>query len=338
MKKLLKLAAVILFAVAVVCTTGCKKSSDNDDNNNSGGGTVTPTCPTGAINGLFSVSANKKVYFSQGNLQYQASTNTWRFAENQWDYVGGIDYNTNVKYGNVFENGIQCDNTLASSSYNGWIDLFGWGTSSYNHGAICYQPWSYPPVTSYPQCNEYYYAYGSIECNLFDRSGKADWGYNRISNGGNQENCWRTLTHDEWEYILKFRDTPSRIRYTKAIVNGVEGLILLPDNWNETYYSFYDFNGSYHPYSINIISQTSWISIFEKHGAIFLPSAGDGGIGGQYWNTRYDDRFGEYWMSDVKPQSYYPYNFAIVSDNLFPNDICTVRMCGESVRLVQDYQ
>lgn len=38
MKKLLKLAAAMLFAVAVVCTTGCKKSSDNNDNNNSGGG------------------------------------------------------------------------------------------------------------------------------------------------------------------------------------------------------------------------------------------------------------------------------------------------------------
>lgn len=46
------------------------------------------TSPVGAINGLFSVSATQQVYFSQGNLQYQASTNTWRFAENQWDYVG----------------------------------------------------------------------------------------------------------------------------------------------------------------------------------------------------------------------------------------------------------
>lgn len=32
--------------------------------------------PTGATNGLFSVSNTKQVYFSKGNLQYQASTNT----------------------------------------------------------------------------------------------------------------------------------------------------------------------------------------------------------------------------------------------------------------------
>lgn len=40
-------------------------------------------CPDGVINALFSVSSTQKVYFSKGNLQYQASTKTWRFAENQ---------------------------------------------------------------------------------------------------------------------------------------------------------------------------------------------------------------------------------------------------------------
>ena len=45
--------------------------------------------PQGAIDGLFTINSNgDQVYFSQGNLQYQASTNTWRFATNQWDYVG----------------------------------------------------------------------------------------------------------------------------------------------------------------------------------------------------------------------------------------------------------
>lgn len=65
--------------------------------------------PVGAIGGLFSVSATQQVYFSQGNLQYQASTTTWRFAEHQYDYVGA-------------------DNENISSTYSGWIDLFGFGT------------------------------------------------------------------------------------------------------------------------------------------------------------------------------------------------------------------
>jgi hypothetical protein len=38
-------------------------------------------------NGLFSVSATKKVYFSKGNLQL-VGENTFQFAENQWDYFG----------------------------------------------------------------------------------------------------------------------------------------------------------------------------------------------------------------------------------------------------------
>lgn len=67
--------------------------------------------PIGAINGKFSVSATQKVYFSQGNLQYQASTNTWRFAENQYDMIGS-------------------GNANISASYSGWIDLFGWGTGN----------------------------------------------------------------------------------------------------------------------------------------------------------------------------------------------------------------
>ena len=49
--------------------------------------------PTGAINGKFSVSGSKQVYFSMGNLQYKASTNTWRFAPYQYSYIGSDNAN-----------------------------------------------------------------------------------------------------------------------------------------------------------------------------------------------------------------------------------------------------
>ena len=42
---------------------------------------------TGMTKGLFSVSANKRVHFSKGNLQL-VGENTFQFAENQWDYFG----------------------------------------------------------------------------------------------------------------------------------------------------------------------------------------------------------------------------------------------------------
>ena len=51
-----------------------------------------PTGPVdehpGRLGGLFSVGADKQVYFSQGNLQYCATTAVWRFAEHQYDFVG----------------------------------------------------------------------------------------------------------------------------------------------------------------------------------------------------------------------------------------------------------
>ena len=74
--------------------------------------------PEGAINGLFTINENgDQVYFSQGNLQYQASTNTWRFAEHQWDYVGT---HIEVYSGDFGGNVDGSDNLKASEDYNGW--------------------------------------------------------------------------------------------------------------------------------------------------------------------------------------------------------------------------
>lgn len=259
--------------------------------------------PTGAINGLFSVSDTKQVYFSKGNLQYKASTNTWRFAENQWDYVG--EANTNLSF-----------------SYNGWIDLFGWGTSGYNHGAVCYQPYS----TSTDHSD--YNVYGSVYYSLFDQTGQADWGYNAISNGGNVINTWRTLRHEQWEYLFYTRYTTSGIKFAKAQVNGVNGLILLPDDWNSSYYSLNSTNISEANYNTNIISSNTWESNFETHGAVFLPTAGTrentlvSGCGtyGTYWSSSQCDIYSA-WLEGFDDTS--------ISTGIH-------RSHGRSVRLVHD--
>lgn len=263
----------------------------------------------GAINGVFSVGSGKIVYFSQGNLQYQASTNTWRFATNQYDYIGN-------------------DNSNISQTYSGWIDLFGWGTSGYDHGAVCYQPWS----TS--QTHSDYYAYGQANYGLYNQTGKADWGYNAISNGGNTTNTWRTLTggsNGEWRYIFETRSTPSGIRFAKAKVNGVNGVILLPDDWSASYYSLGNTNQGGASYSSNIISSTQWNTL-EQHGAVFLPSAGN-----RFGTSVYDvGGYGYYWSA-----SYYDSYIASIvyfaDSNLYPR-FSNGRSYGLSVRLVQDYQ
>lgn len=265
---------------------------------NGGGGQV----PIGAINGKFTINANgDQVYFSQGNLQFQASTNTWRFAENQWDYVGNA--NANI-----------------SSTYSGWIDLFGWGTSGYNHGAVCYQPWS----TS--QNDSDYYAYGLSTNNLNDQTGLADWGYNIISNGGNQENFgWYTISIEEWRYILNSRSTTSGIRYVKGNVNGTNGMILLPDDWTISNFTLHNPNGG--SYGSNYISAEDWINILEQNGCVFLPASG-----GRY-GTSPDvvGSFGSYWSSTSSGGGAYDITFG----SSYYDDGAG-RYIGESVRLVRN--
>lgn len=208
------------------------------------------TAQQGVLNGLFTVNGNgDQVYFSQGNLQYQASTNTWRFALNQWETVGLED------------------NENASATFDGWIDKYDWATSGYPHIEDCYQPWS--------SCGMHL-AYGAESYNLYDESGQADWGYNAISNGGNVENSgWRTVKGNEWSYLFNHRTTLSGIRYAKATVNGEYGVILFPDDWNADWYAVNNFNETAASYNSNIISGDVWESVFEAHGAVLLPQSSD---------------------------------------------------------------
>lgn len=69
----------------------------NNYYNNSGVGiSMTATYPTGAINGLFSVSDSKQVYFSKGNLQFVGTS--WQFATNQYDILGSPQSSTRRDY------------------------------------------------------------------------------------------------------------------------------------------------------------------------------------------------------------------------------------------------
>jgi hypothetical protein len=271
--------------------------------------TVASDIPIGAINGLFTINANgDQVYFSKGNLQYIGSTAIpyWKFADNQWDYFG--------------------DNEQFSISQNVDRDLFGWGTSGYNHGSIFFQPW----CTS--QDNSGYYAYGLSSYNLYDQTGQADWGYNAIINGGNYENNgWRTLTSDEWYYVFHNRITESDIRYAKAKVSNVNGVILLPDNWSQVTYYLNNVNSRTASYNSNIISVSNW-GIMESTGAVFLPSSGirvgasliDGGSYGAYWSSVCVNTNLVYCLDYSNSSGFYGGGYD--------------RSAGLSVRLVKTYQ
>ena len=123
----------------------------------------------GALRGKFAISATDTVAFSRGNLQYRPSTDTWRLAENQWEFVGTA--NGRIR-------SYQYSSEGWVWTYEGWLDLFGWGTGNN------------PTASSAKNSN-----YGTY----------SEWGNNAIQNGGNARNLWRTLSKEEWNYLYSGR-------------------------------------------------------------------------------------------------------------------------------------
>ena len=318
-----------LLALLMVFVVSCTKPDEpNNGIGNNSGGNNNNTVPEGAVSGKYTINERgDQVFFSQGNLQYQALTNTWRFAENQWEFVGGYFMGVNKEYGNVYENGVKCDNDLIAFDYSGWIDLFGWGTSGWNSGAVCYQPYSVSGNDTD------FFLGGSYENNMVGAFSKADWGmYNSISNGGKQVGLWRTFTKAEWEYVLTTRQTSSGIRFAKGIVNDVSGLILLPDNWNVSIYFLNSTNQMDSSFGSNLISISDWETM-ESNGAVFLPKGGNRFWGyncdaGDYWTTT-TNGFGEIYGTYLYPVCYLRFdshNVTVRGDGF--------RKYGQSVRLV----
>lgn len=269
--------------------------------------------PAGALPGKFSIGAHDTVRFAQGNLQYQASSRTWRFHNNQYDMI-------------------RRDNENVSSTYSGWIDLFGWGTSGWNSHANAYQPWSTSTT------NADYYPGGSKNNALTGSYARADWGvYNAIDNGGNAAGLWRVLTRDEWAYLSATRSASTvggvaNARFTHGMVGDVIGAILFPDVY-------------VHPASLpspvyvnvevashlgNVYTAAEW-ALMEQAGAVFLPYAGrrEGTVATTY------NSFGCYWTSTPVNASR-AWTLYVASDHVSPFSFD--RSTGCAVRLVQPVQ
>ena len=278
------------------------------------------TAPEGAIPALFSISETQQVFFSKGNLQYQASTGTWRFAEHQWDFVGGTD-NYGNEYGNVYEGGVKCDNLQISQTYSGWIDLFGWATSGWDNNNHYYRPWD-TESTGWT-LDGYGYGYWDGEYAQYSMYGdyaNMDWGvYNAISNGGNEAGLWRTISHYEVLYLTQYRPNAAYLCAYNCSVNGILGIILLPDAWILP--EGVTFTGSaYNEYTLE-----EW-SIMESAGAVFFPNAGYRYINDGGSLTFYGNNY-SYWESDGNNTHGQSYSWG--GNNR--------RYYGNSVRLIQNY-
>lgn len=210
------------------------------------------------LDGIFSVGEGKTVRFSKGNLQYFVNSRTWRFAPRQ---------NHSSLYGNI-------DAINGNSNYV--QDLFSWGTS----GVI------WLPESDYMNSASGYSDHSDIANTLFD------WGvYNSKQEEGSYS--WRTLTRNEWIYLMCKRQNASSLiafaRVSENTIQNKEGLLILPDNWNPENISFhlrtiadigmlsydthYYMSSNYRLYDTNKIDEESWLEM-QAQGAVFLPVTG----------------------------------------------------------------
>lgn len=262
----------------------------------------------------FSVADGHQVLFSPGNLQFcttgshttaeGTACGTFRFAEHQYDYLGQA-------------------NALVSDTNTGWIDLLTWGSSG----------WHVSP------CSEKDGDY-DIESLCGDEA-YADWGvYNAI--GNDAPGTWRTLTRDEWDYLVNHRaastvDGTDSARYAEATVCGVKGLILFPDRFErpasiDTIVNI-NRNSFTLSFSDNTYTAEQWTQL-EDAGAVFLPASG---FRGGTWLSTIGEG-GSYWASTCNTDRQ-AYALLFIDGVVNASAECTYekdRGYGRSVRLVKD--
>lgn len=185
-------------------------------------------------------SNDEKVMFSYGNLQYQDSTKTFRFARRQWMVVG--DGTTGDVYFDSVGKRLICNNDHITDwgyhKHGAWIDLFGWGTDNYGlrtKDSHCTRPRPTNYENTPTGFSDNTYGYGpSGATNIV--MGSYDWGVYQgiygvypyyldstfVHHEGAQydkyHKCnvaydssfyvpgtWRLLSADEWTYMLDTR-------------------------------------------------------------------------------------------------------------------------------------
>lgn len=259
------------------------------------------------LSGVFSVSDTKKVNFSSGNLQATTTdlgeTWTWGFALNQWDYIGGTESATAedaTTNNKIIDNG--------KMSANGTIDLFGWSTTATTYGI-------------YNKTNQSYY-----------KGDFVDWG-NAVGDG------WHTLSIAEWKYLFCDRPDAAHL-FGMGSVNGVNGIILLPDDWAEEKFDDTDNgltdkgiylykNEAKTNFSFHTITANQWY-LMEEAGAVFLPAAGHRygvGVGGC-------EVYAKYWASDGRTDQ--NANMLYGDEEVLNPEAENYLMWGNSVRLVRE--
>ncbi len=187
---------------------------------------------------------------------------------------------------------------MALGSYNsktGMMDLFCWGTGD--------RPTTFTKFAT-------------------DFSAYEEWGRNTIVNGGG--NQWRTLTSNEWYYLLNKRDE-AKARFTLATVNGMEGMLILPDNLKLPLKSRFIAGKDGTKASDNKYSVAQWKKMEEK-GCVFLPFTGYSDNG----KVSKADSAGNYWTASSGTAVSFGKDYIYARSTTPNNRGCSVRLVREA--------
>ena len=206
------------------------------------------------LRGRFKVSDSKSVQFEQANLVYIKASSIMAILNKQYEVIETANQNVGTNYAN-----------------QALVTLFGWGTSGYNN--------KYPYMTSVVTSN-----YGNGGSDIAGTN--YDWGLYTHGNG------WRTLTYDEWNYLLWGRTNESD-KAGGGKVGDVYGAIFLPDEWSLPAGLSFTGKGNNNLYGpVNVYTIKQWEQM-EANGAVFLPAAGR-----RYGEVvSYVNNLGYYWSS-----------------------------------------
>ena len=257
--------------------------------------------PQGALKGKFSVSADKAVRFSQGNLQcYLDYPRVWFFAEKQTDFIGQVAVNDTIDlFGwsgkGVFRDPIYgADFNGATQYYNG--DFVDWGNN----------------------------VIGDAPAGTWHTPSSEEW-YYLLCKRPNAATLFALATVDTVHGLIILPDdwtTPDGLTFTPSTEKGLQ-----PSEQN---YISKTEDG----YSHNVYTREQWQAL-EQAGAVFLPAAGD-----RYMGVNNVNVYGNYWAS-TPLRSYIDNAGGInFSGSAWGSNVSAAgggaRSNGHSVRLVKD--
>ncbi len=166
--------------------------------------------------------------------------------------------------------------------------------------------------------------------------------WNEVANGNDDpkafsigDNTYKALTSDQWKYLVGLsethRTTTSGHFYFKGTVHEKYGVIILPDNWDDSYYTNVPTDSYNKTGTINIsVSDADWTTL-EGHGCVFLPVAGYTTDGAEVKGTAY----GYYWaVTESTIDNTLAHAFSFRSNKLLMNTLLD-KNTGYPIRLVK---